>query len=121
MPESPRVYLVTMPDGKIYQVTMPPDPLYSNPLTRSGLAFTGANHKSGGRGQDGILTALEVTTMDLSKVDLVVLSACQTAQGDLKSGEGVYGLKRSFFLAGAASQMVTLWPVADKSTAVLSI
>ncbi len=65
-----------------------------SPMVRSGLALAGANHAQEiTTGDDGLLTALEVTSMNLYGTDLVVLSACETAAGDVKVGEGVYGLK----------------------------
>jgi CHAT domain-containing protein len=91
---------------------------YENPLIRSGLAFAGANHaREAQGGADGILTALEVSGMDLHGTALVTLSACQTAVGEVQSGEGVYGLRRAFALSGAEHLMMSLWPVADATTA----
>jgi len=91
---------------------------YENPLVRSGLAFAGANHASKvEKGIDGLLTALEVSAMDLHGTELVTLSACETGVGEVKTGEGVYGLRRAFALAGAKSLMMSLWPVSDEITA----
>lgn len=91
---------------------------YENPLVRSGLAFAGANHASETtEGDDGILTALEITGMDLTGTELVVLSACESGVGDVQIGEGVFGLRRSFALAGAKNLMMSLWPIADEITA----
>lgn len=83
--------------------------LKENPLLRSGVALAGANHLNGGNGEDGILTALEVAGLDLWGTRLVVLSACETARGDLRAGEGIYGLRRALVLAGSESQIISLW------------
>jgi CHAT domain-containing protein len=91
-----------------------------NPLLRSGLALAGANQ--GLKGEDnGVLTAFETSHLDLWGTKLVVLSACDTGLGEVKSGDGVYGLRRALVLAGAESQMVSLWPVSDRSTRDLMI
>jgi CHAT domain-containing protein len=89
----------------------PPDP-----LRRSGMALAGANNEYLEDCGDGILCAVEVEGMDLYGTDLVVLSACETALGEVKVGEGVYGLRRAFVLAGARNLVMSLWPVDDEVT-----
>jgi CHAT domain-containing protein len=87
-------------------------------MVRSGLALAGANDAGAvSQGDDGLLTALEVSGLNLYGTDLVVLSACQTAVGEVRTGEGVFGLRRAFVLAGAKNLVMSLWPVNDELTA----
>jgi CHAT domain-containing protein len=93
-----------------------------NPLLRSGLAFGGANRRTdllrSPESDDGILTAEEVASLDLSGVEWVVLSACNTGLGEVQAGEGVLGLRRAFRIAGAGTLIMSLWPVRDDVTRV---
>lgn len=92
-----------------------------NPLLRSGLALAGANQGMGGAGEDGVLTAYEAAALDLWGTRLVVLSACETGIGDVKMGDGVYGLRRALVLAGSESQVMSLWQVDDAATRDLMV
>jgi CHAT domain-containing protein len=89
-----------------------------DPLLRSGLALAGANGRTSGK-EDGVLTALEVTGEDLYGTELVVLSACETGLGDVKNGDGVYGLRRALVVSGARTQVMSLWKVDDQATVAM--
>jgi hypothetical protein len=96
----------------------PPPRRVENPLVRAGLALAGANNHRHGH-EDGVLTALELSQVDLMGTKLVVLSACQTGVGAYRFGDGVYGLRRAVAMAGAEAQVMSLWSVDDAATSEL--
>lgn len=87
-----------------------------NPMLRSGLLLANAEAAIQGTSEYGILNAYEVMNMDLSKTEITILSACETGLGDVKNGEGVYGLQRAFQVAGSQSLIMSLWKVNDEVT-----
>lgn len=89
-------------------------------LIQSGIFLAGANHGASGT-EDGTVTALEAAQLDLRGTKLVVLSACNTGVGEVKAGEGVYGLRRAMVLAGSETQMLSLWAVSDLATRKLMV
>uniref|UniRef100_UPI001951A6C2 CHAT domain-containing protein n=1 Tax=Halomicronema sp. CCY15110 TaxID=2767773 RepID=UPI001951A6C2 len=116
--DSPRRQANRDPDGTAFGGTY--EVPIENPLLRAMLALEGFNTRNSGQ-EDGILTALEAASLNLYGTQLVVLSACETAQGEVVSGEGVYGLRRAFTLAGAESLLMSLWRVEDEGTQDLMV
>lgn len=96
---------------------------YMDPMSRAGLIMSGGQMAFSGAAipeiyDDGILTAKEISELDLSNTDLVVLSACQTGMGDI-CGDGVFGLQRGFKKAGVRTILMSLWKVDDEATSIL--
>jgi CHAT domain-containing protein len=110
-------------EREVHEVTPETRFVGENPLLLSGLLLAGANlHGEGADSlgmEDGILTAYEVSSMDLEGCRLVVLSGCETAMGRVEAGEGVFGLRRAFQMAGVGTVVSALWPVSDRATAEL--
>lgn len=99
-------------------------PMMENPMLRSGIVLAGVNtwlrnHNTPAEAEDGILTAEDISGLDLMDTELVVLSACETGMGDIFTGEGVFGLRRAFVLAGVKTLITSLWKVDDLATAIL--
>ncbi len=94
---------------------------YENPLARSGIVLAGANRSMKSGSDEGIVTAEKILSLRLHGTDLVVLSACETGLGDVKNGEGVFGLRRAFTQAGTKGIVMSLWSVPDRETKELMI
>jgi CHAT domain-containing protein len=98
--------------------------LANDPLMRSGLILAGGNYAWSGKTpvkgvEDGVVTAYEIAQLNLSNTELVALSACETALGDIKGTEGVFGLQRAFKMSGVKKMLVSLWQIPDKETVEL--
>lgn len=89
-----------------------------NPLLLAGFALAGANQReaAGPDEEDGVLTAEEIAALDLRGLEWAVLSGCDTGVGEVRAGEGVFGLRRAFQVAGARTVIMSLWPVDDENT-----
>ncbi len=89
-----------------------------SPLLLSGLALAGANNRAAAAAgeEDGVITAEEIASLNLSGVELAVLSACDTGVGEIQAGEGVSGLRRAMQVAGVRTLVMSLWPVDDDAT-----
>ena len=97
---------------------------FDNPLVKSGIVLSGANNIVSGKNNsngEGIITAEKISSLKLKGTELVVLSACNTGLGEIKTGEGVFGLRRAFLIAGAKSILTSLWPVSDNETKDLMV
>jgi CHAT domain-containing protein len=90
-----------------------------NPMLKSGIALSGANHAIKNQNGEGIVTALEISGLNLKGTELVVLSACETGVGEIEEAEGVAGLNKAFMKAGARYIVMSLWSVSDSATATL--
>ena len=100
----------------------PPENDWENPLVRCGIALAGANHAlqiTNAVAEDGLLTGLKASLLNLQGTELVILSACETGSGEVKIGEGVMSLRRAFRIAGAESVLASHWQISDKATSQL--
>lgn len=123
---SPRILHIAthgffLPDSQRGSVPGTGGTAVADPMLRSGLYFAGADRTLAGKpssdGVDnGVLTAVEASNLNLASTELVVLSACNTGRGDVKTGEGVFGLRRALQEAGARDVLMSLWSVPDKET-----
>jgi CHAT domain-containing protein/Tfp pilus assembly protein PilF len=109
-------------DGDMYEQNT--FSLQQNPMLRNGLLLAGSNAAWAGKqniagAEDGVLTAYEISHLDLGKTKLVTLSACETAIGEIEDNEGVFGLQRAFKMAGVKQVLMSLWAVPDKETGEL--
>jgi CHAT domain-containing protein len=116
---SPPTVLHIATHGYFLKDTTSVQRLSKRALLNSGLVMAGAldsTRHTPLSDNDGLLTAYEATALRLSQTELVALSACETGLGELRSGNGVFGLQRAFFAAGARSVLMSLWKVNDQTT-----
>ena len=107
--------------GTRWNASLPKDE-WENPMVRCGIALAGANHAgqiTNAVAEDGVLTGLEASLLNLQGTELVILSACDTGKGEVRIGEGVMSLRRAFRIAGAQTVLASQWPVNDKATSQL--
>jgi CHAT domain-containing protein len=104
--------------GTRWNASLPKDD-WENPLVRCGIALAGANHAgqiTNATAEDGLLTGLGASLLNLRGTELVILSACDSGTGEVKIGEGVMSLRRAFLIAGAQTVLASHWKVSDKAT-----
>ena len=91
----------------------------AHPMMRSGIVLSGVNNKTNSPNNDGYLTALEFSRLELEGTELVVISGCDSGRGAImpSTGDSIYGLKRAISVAGAKSSLLSLWKVSDDGTA----
>ena len=91
----------------------------AHPMMRSGIVLSGVNNKTNNPNNDGYLTALEFSRLELEGTELVVISGCDSGRGAImpSTGDSIYGLKRAISVAGAKSSLLSLWKVSDDGTA----
>ena len=91
----------------------------AHPMMRSGIVLSGVNNKTSSPNNDGYLTALEFSRLELEGTELVVISGCDSGRGAIMptTGDSIYGLKRAISVAGAKSSLLSLWKVSDDGTA----
>jgi CHAT domain-containing protein len=107
--------------GTRWNASLPKDD-WENPLVRCGIALAGANRAgqiTNALAEDGVLTGLEASLLNLQGTELVILSACDSGTGEVKIGEGVMSLRRAFRIAGAQTVLASHWKVSDKATSQL--
>ena len=108
-------------NGTRWNASLPKEE-WENPLVRCGIALAGANHAgqiTNAVAEDGVLTGLEASLLNLQGTELVILSACDSGTGEVKIGEGVMSLRRAFRIAGAQTVLASHWKVSDKATSQL--
>jgi CHAT domain-containing protein len=108
-------------NGTRWNAFLPKDE-WENPLVRCGIALAGANHTgqiTNAVAEDGLLTGLEASLLNLQGTELVILSACDSGTGEVQIGEGVMSLRRAFRIAGAQTVLASHWNVNDKATSRL--